>query len=74
MGLTDPNPQKQKMCRQKTYAETTGRVYYCNNFTSSNAWFEGDSLRPWEVYLQPMQASTIEVFCEYTERLYISAI
>ena len=32
------------------------------------------SLQKAEVYLQPMQASTRELFCEYNQRLYFSAI
>ena len=27
-----------------------------------------------EVYLEPMRASMMELFCEYTQRLYVFAI
>ena len=33
-----------------------------------------ESLKSRGVYLEPMQAFTMELFCEYTERLTISAI
>ena len=32
------------------------------------------SLQKAEVYLEPMRASTMELFCEYTYRLYIFVI
>ena len=32
------------------------------------------SLQKAEVYLEPLRASTIELFCEYTYRLYIFVI
>ena len=32
------------------------------------------SLQKAEAYLEPMRASTMKLFCEYTERLYILAI
>ena len=38
--------KKKKIWRQKTYTEDIGRVYHCNNLTSSNASFEGVSLKP----------------------------